>query len=88
MTKQITLEEALKLVSFDYLAKWRVLEVNGNVDGDVLGNVNGDVNGDVDGDVNGDVDGYVNGNVNGDVLAQSTVSSGSLLKHLKTNFND
>ena len=67
MTKQITLEEALKLVSFYQVAggDWQVLEVNGNVNGDVDGNVDGDVNGYVDGDVNGYVNGYVDGDVNG-----------------------
>ena len=78
MTKQITLEEALKLVSFYQVAggDWRVLEVNGDVDGDVNGDVDGNVDGDVngyvngyvDGDVNGYVDGNVYGNVNGNVL--------------------
>jgi hypothetical protein len=69
MTKQITLEEALKLVSFYQVAggDWQVLEVNGNVNGDVLGYVNGNVNGNVNGDVLGNVDGDVLGNVNGDV---------------------
>ena len=69
MTKQITLEEALKLVSFYQVAggDWQVLEVNGNVNGDVDGNVDGDVNGYVDGDVNGYVNGYVDGNVYGNV---------------------
>ena len=67
MTKQITLEEALKLVSFYQVAggDWQVLEVNGNVNGDVDGNVDGDVNGYVDGNVYGNVNGYVDGDVNG-----------------------
>lgn len=77
MTEQITLEEALKLVSFYQLSggSWRVLEVNGYIKGSVNGNVygyingyvNGNVNGDVLGDVLGNVDGTVFGNVNGDV---------------------
>lgn len=47
MTKQITLEEAQKLVRFkydDYLG-WQVCDVNGNIKGDVNGNVNGNVGG-------------------------------------------
>ena len=67
MTKQITLEEALKLVSFYQLSggSWRVLEVNGYIKGSVNGNVYGDVNGYVDGNVNGDVLGNVLGTING-----------------------
>ena len=59
MTKQITLEEALKLVSFYQLSggSWQVLEVNGYIKGSVNGNVNGNVN--------GDVNGYVLGTING-----------------------
>jgi hypothetical protein len=70
MTKQITLEEALKLVSFYQLSggSWRVLEVNGYIKGSVNGNVYGDVRGYVNGNVNGYVDGNVNGNVLGNVL--------------------
>ncbi len=74
MTEQITLEEALKLVSFyDTGAReWVVLSVNGDVNGFVKGYINGDVNGDINGDVNGnirgDVVGTVYGDVNGDVL--------------------
>jgi len=61
MPKQITLKEALKLVSFYQVAggSWRVLEVNGEI--------HGDVNGEIYGDVNGNVRGYVDGNVNGNV---------------------
>jgi len=47
MTKQITLEEAQKLVRFkydDYLG-WQVCDVNGNIKGNVYGNVNGNVGG-------------------------------------------
>jgi hypothetical protein len=69
MTKQITLEEALKLVSFYQLSggSWRVLEVNGYIKGSVNGNVYGDVNGYINGNVNGNVNGYVLGNVDGNV---------------------
>ena len=73
MTKQITLEEALKLVSFYHLRGrgWQVLGVNGNIDGDVDGNVFGNVNGYIYGNVDGvkgDVRGYVKGDVDGDVF--------------------
>ena len=70
MPDQITVKEALKLVSFYQLSggSWRVLEVNGYIKGSVNGNVYGDVNGYVNGNVNGDVNGYVNGNVLGNVL--------------------
>ena len=69
MTKQITLEEALKLVSFYQLVggSWQVLEVNGYIKGSVNGNVYGDVNGYINGNVNGNVNGYVLGNVDGNV---------------------
>ena len=45
--KEITLEEALKIVSFYHRDAWgwRVRSVNGSV--------NGDINGDVDGTING-----------------------------------
>jgi starvation-inducible outer membrane lipoprotein len=69
MTKQITLEEALKLVSFYQLSggSWHVLEVYGNVKGNVNGNVNGYVDGEIYGDVNGEIYGNVNGNVYGTI---------------------
>ena len=58
MTKQITLEEALKLVSFSYGDfGWQVREVRGDVEGNVRGDVRGNVNGYVYGNVRGDVDG-------------------------------
>ena len=63
MTKQITLEEALKLVSFCHSnhCGWQVHYVNGDVEGDVVGNVCGDVDGNILGDVNGIVFGEING---------------------------
>ena len=81
MTKQITLEEALKLVTFKHMddCGWQVNSVDGkvfgNVKGDVIGSVNGvvyasvhgGVGGDVWGDVWGDLNGYVGGNVRGNV---------------------
>ena len=73
MTKQITLEEALKLVSFYQVdsGSWRVLEVNGyikgSVNGEIYGDVNGNVKGYVDGNVNGDVKGEIYGDVNGEI---------------------
>ena len=70
MTKQITLEEALKLVSFYQLSggSWQVLEVNGYIKGSVNGDVNCDVNGDVKGYVGGDIKGAVFGSIVGNVL--------------------
>lgn len=70
MPDEITLEEALKLVSFikdDLTGKWHVHDVEGNVVGCVGGNVVGNVCGDIGGDVNGDVDGSVDGEVVGNV---------------------
>ena len=73
MTKQITLEEALKLVSFYQISggSWQVLEVNGyikgSVNGEIYGDVNGNVKGYVDGNVNGDVKGEIYGDVNGEI---------------------
>ena len=57
MTKQITLEVALKLVSFEWVERgfWRVLDV---------GSVHGNVRGFIRGDVLGDVCGIVNGRIN------------------------
>ncbi len=54
MTKQITIEEALKLVDFDYIRGrgWLVRSVKGSV-GDVHGDVGGDVGGHVYGKING-----------------------------------
>jgi len=67
MTKQITLEEALKLVSFCHSSDigWQVLTVRGDVNGSVCGDVKIDVNGAVNGDVNDGVGGDVNGGVGG-----------------------
>ncbi len=69
MTKQITLEEALRLVSFYHRddCDWEVRNVRGNVFGNVDGAVWGNVNGGVGGAVNGAVGGAVGGNVGGDV---------------------
>ena len=69
MTDQITLEEALKLVSFYHVTGcgWKVRAIAGDVLGPVNGNIYGSVNGYVWGDVWGNVDGNVWGNVGGDV---------------------
>jgi hypothetical protein len=73
MTKQITIKEALELVSFDYShdCGWLVRDIYGDVkgivNGDVAGNVGGNIYGHVKGIVNGDVVGNVNGTVYGDV---------------------
>ena len=76
--KEITLEEALKLVRFkysDYIG-WQVCDVPSLVHGDVLGvkgNVFNDVGGNIYGKVGGDkgirgnVEGCIGGNVYGDV---------------------
>ena len=47
MTTQITLEEALKLVSFYQLRDggWHVVDVNCNIYGNIYGAVNGTING-------------------------------------------
>ena len=65
MTKQITLEEALKLVSFYHVTGkgWGVLAV----DGDIKGNIHGDIQGTVFGSVGRNIYGAVGGDVEGDV---------------------
>lgn len=74
MTEQITLEEALQLVSFtkEGGVNWRVGmvhgDIDGNVDGNVCGNVDGSVFGGVRGDVGGNVGGHVGGNIYGCVF--------------------
>ena len=102
MTKQITLEEALELVSFKHsvLWGWQIRDVNSYVTGDVCGDVEGNVNGDVDGNVKGhvfgdvegdvfrNVDGTVHGYVNGTVKGKINGRKWTLLKVLKRNFND
>ena len=75
MTDRITLEEALRIVSFRKTGAdiWVVREVfssvwgsvYGDVDGNVGGNVLGNVSGSVGGNVGGDVDGNVGGTING-----------------------
>ena len=69
MTKQITLEKALELVSFyqGLDGIWYVDNVKGKITGDVFddieGTVHGDVTGDVCGSIWGDV-GRVDGRIN------------------------
>jgi hypothetical protein len=55
MSEQITLEQALELVSFMKAPEgdWKVLTVWGDVSGDVYGHVRGNVNGKVLGKING-----------------------------------
>ena len=67
MTKQITLEELLKLVTVeqDWDDNWRIVDVKGNVHGDVGGSVCGDVGGSVKGDVRVSVFGTVYGSIGG-----------------------
>jgi hypothetical protein len=69
MTKQITLEQALSLVRFEYDEKkgWRVNEVNGDIYGDIYGGVNGGVGGAVKGHIWGGVGGDIYGGVVGNV---------------------
>ena len=63
MTAKITLEEALKLVTFykGIDGTWYVKHVNGNVHGIVGGNVVGDITGSVCGKICGVVLGTING---------------------------
>ena len=69
MTKQITLEELLKLVTVkqERNGSWHIVNVKGNVYGNIEGSVDGYVDGSVEGDVKGDVFGDVSGNVYGNV---------------------
>ena len=65
MTEQITLEKALKLVTFTLApdGNWRIIHVLDDVYGNVHGVIKGNVKGEVFGDVNGTVWGNVVGNV-------------------------
>ena len=71
MTKQITLEEALNLVSFYYITGkgWGVFAVGGDIHGNIHGNIKGTVFGNVGrniyGAVGGDVEGTVKGKIEG-----------------------
>ena len=69
MTKQITLEEALKLVSFEYNEsdRWVVKYVFGDVERDVCGSVKGNIERMVGGDIGLHVFGDVKGSVGGDI---------------------
>ena len=55
MTKRITLEEALKLVSFEHRERrgWRVHDVKSDVHGDIVGGVIGTITGNVWGTISG-----------------------------------
>ena len=70
MVKQITLEEALKLVSFYHTdaCGWGIHTVNGTVKGNVKGDVGGNVHGVIGGHVNGSIVGSVVGDVFGNVV--------------------
>ena len=63
MTKQITLEEALKLVSFEHRKGrgWQVRSVFGNIYGAIYGTIYGDTYGAIGGDVYGTIFGTING---------------------------
>ena len=65
MTKQITLEEALKLVNFYHrdTCGWQVREVKGDIKGTVVGSISGNVNGAVNGAIYGNVGGGIYGDV-------------------------
>ena len=68
MAKEITLEEARKLVEFEFVdGSWRVRHVKSSIYGAVCGDVGGNVGGSVRGYVGGDVYGNVHGNVHGSV---------------------
>ena len=69
MTKEITRKELLELVTVKqtYDGGWQIIDVKGNVHGDVEGFVLGDVRSHVYGDVKGDVLGSVAGTVHKDV---------------------
>ena len=69
MTNRITLQKALKLVTFYQNADgtWCVDDVHGNV----LGNIEGEVYCNVWGSVHGNVDGDVKGNVKGTIAGQN-----------------
>jgi hypothetical protein len=96
MTKQITLEEALKLVEFKNVGGvWQVRSVKGSVYGDVhgavfgdvchhvFGDVGGSVLGDVGEDVYGDVGGSVRGTINGLKWQPSETPKGKLERLIK-----
>ena len=70
MTEEITLEEALKLVTFkkDKDGEWQIRNVLGYVHGYVLNGVCGSVGGSVGGYVGGNVLGNVHGYVLGSVI--------------------
>ena len=63
MIKQITLEEALKLVSFEHRKGrgWRVRSVFSSIYGDIYGTIFGDTYGAIGGDVYGTIFGTING---------------------------
>ena len=70
MTKQITLEEVLRLVSFKYDDRhgWQILDIKRDVTGDVCANVHGGIYGDVEGDIEGVIGGHVDGSIVGNVV--------------------
>ena len=67
MTKQITLEEALKLVTFKHAGAWgwQVSDVHGDVTGDIHGTVGRNIFGTVGGNIYGGVNDHVWGKING-----------------------
>ncbi len=79
MTEEITLEEALELVSFYHEPDlgWGVR----SVDGDIKGNVHGNIKGAVFGSIGSTIYGAVGGDVEGDV---SGTINGLMWKHVET----
>jgi len=69
MTKQITLEELLELVTVEQNSdgEWHIIDVKGDVYANVYGDVGGFVDGYVGYDIRGNVHGYICGSVGGNV---------------------
>ena len=68
MANQIPIEEALRLVDFEFFeGAWRVMNVKCDVEGNVEGNVQGSVEGNVRCSVRGNIYVSVEGNVWGNV---------------------
>jgi hypothetical protein len=67
MTKQITLEELLELVTVEqaYDGGWRIVHVKGDILSHVYGHIYGDVTRSIHGTVHRDVGGNVYGKING-----------------------
>ena len=77
MTKQITLEEVLKLVSFKYDDRhgWQILDVKSDVIGDVCADVYGEVHGVV----------FEDGGAKADILHQRKLLAEKLFNQMEDN---